>query len=261
MTLFLVEGGWPRAGVFAWITLAMVSGRTFGMAANRLIDARIDARNPRTRDRALPGGRLSIFEVALFMGASLVFFLVAVYALSPWAGRLWPIVIAVMVFYPYTKRFTWMSHLALGLVYVMVPTAVWIAAANTLPLEAVLLGLGAAFWVTGFDIIYACQDIDVDRREGLHSVPADFGVGAGLWISRGLHALFLAAIFWAGLLHGAGSLYYAGLGVAGILLFYEHRLLSPVDLSKVNVAFFTANGMISIALFAFVAVDTLVRTS
>jgi 4-hydroxybenzoate polyprenyltransferase len=165
------------------------------------------------------------------------------------------------VFYPYTKRFTWLSHLALGLVYVMVPAAVWIAVADALPPEAVLLGLGAAFWVTGFDIIYACQDVEVDRREGLHSIPADFGIGAGLWISRGLHALFIAAVLAAGMLHGAGFLYYVGLGIAGALLIYEHRLISPADLSKVNVAFFTANGVISIALFAFVAVDTLIKTS
>jgi len=261
MTLFLVEKGWPRGGVFLWITLAMVCGRTFGMAANRLIDARIDAQNPRTQGRALPAGRISVLEVALFMAVSLAVFLAAVCQLSPWARRLWPLVIAVMVFYPYTKRFTWMSHLALGLVYVMVPTAVWIAVTNALPLEAVLLGLGAAFWVTGFDIIYACQDVEIDRRDNLHSIPADFSIGAGLWTSRGLHALFFASVFAAGMLQGAGFLYYAGLGIAGALLIFEHRLISPADLSKVNVAFFTANGMISIALFAFVAVDTLIKTS
>jgi 4-hydroxybenzoate polyprenyltransferase len=258
MTLFLVESGWPRASVFAWVTLAMVAGRTFGMAANRLIDAGIDARNPRTRDRALPAGRITVAEVGAFMAVSLALFLAAVYRLSPWAGRLWPIVIAVMVFYPYTKRFTWMSHLALGLVYVMVPAAVWIAVANTLPREAVLLGLGAGFWVAGFDIIYACQDIEIDRREGLHSMPADMGVGAALWTARVFHLLFVAALVLAGIGLGTGVLYYAGLAVAAILLVYEHRLVTPQDLSKIDVAFFTTNGVVSIVLFVLAAADTIV---
>jgi 4-hydroxybenzoate polyprenyltransferase len=202
MTLFLVENGWPRGSVFAWITLAMVSGRTFVMAANRLINAGVDARNPRTRDRALPAGRISVVEVGVFMAVSLALFLVAVYRLSPWAGRLWPIVIVAMSFYPYTKRFTWLSHLALGLVYLMVPAA--------------------------------------------------------LWAARVFHVLFVAALVLAGAGLGVGFLYYAGLAIAGILLVYEHRLISPADLSKVNVAFFTANGVVSIVLFVLAAADTLV---
>jgi len=258
MTLFLVEDGWPRGSVFWWITVAMVTGRTFGMAANRLIDARIDARNPRTRNRALPAGRIAAVEVGVFMAISLALFLVAVYRLSPWAGRLWPIAIVAMGFYPYTKRFTWLSHFALGFVYVMVPAAVWIAVENTLPSEALFLGLGAGCWVAGFDIIYACQDVEVDRRESLHSMPADIGVEASLRTARVFHVLFVAALVLAGVGLGAGFLYYAGLAIAGILLVYEHRLISPADLSKVNVAFFTANGVVSIVLFLLTAADTVV---
>jgi len=257
MTLFLASGGWPSAGDFLWVTLAMVTGRTFGMAANRLIDARIDARNPRTEGRAIPAGRLSGAATVGFMALALALFLVAVYNLAPMCRKLWPIVIVGMVVYPYAKRFTWLCHLFLGLVYVMIPTAVWIAVDNNLPLAAVVLGVAAGFWVAGFDIIYASQDVDVDRREGLHSMPADLGVRAALWVARAFHAGFVAALAYAGALLGAGGFYYAGLAAAVFVLVYEHRLVSPSDLSRVNAAFFTANGLISVVLFVLVAVDTI----
>ena len=257
LTLFLVEGGWPRLSMLAWITLAMVTGRAFGMAANRLIDARIDRDNPRTANRALPAGRISGREVVVFMAVALALFLLAVYNLSPVAQKLWPIVIATMVFYPYAKRFTWLSHLALGLVYVMIPTGVWIAVTSTLPLQAVVLGLGAGFWVAGFDIIYACQDIDVDRQQGLHSMPADLGVGPALWTARLFHMIFFIALLAVGFIVQAGALYYIGLVVAGLLLAYEHRLVTPTNLAKIDMAFFTTNGVISIVLFVLIAADTL----
>jgi len=260
LTLFVVVGGWPTLGLFLWITLAMVSGRTFGMATNRLIDARIDARNPRTASRSLPAGRMSPIEVALFMVISMAFFLVAVYRLSPLAQKLWPFVILVMIFYPYTKRFTWLSHVALGLVYVMIPVGVWIAVENAMPVEALLLGLGAGFWVAGFDIIYATQDIDIDRTQGLHSMPADLGITKALWISRVFHMVFVTAIAAVGVIIGAGVLYYIGLGLSGLLLVYEHRLVSPKDLSRINAAFFTINGLMSVVFFVLVAADTLLRS-
>ena len=259
LTLFVVSRGWPTVTMFAWITLAMVAGRTFGMAANRLIDARIDARNPRTADRALPAGRMSMVEVAFFMLLSAAAFLVAVYQLSPMAGRLWPLVLFVMVFYPYTKRFTWLCHLALGLVYVMIPAGVWIAVGNTMPLAALMLGLGAGFWVAGFDIIYACQDAKLDREQGLHSMPADLGITPALWIARVFHIVFFSALLYAGVLIGAGPFYYAGLALSGLLLIYEHRLVSPGDLSRINAAFFMVNGVMSLIFFALVAIDTIVR--
>jgi len=258
LTLFLVSGGWPSAADFLWVTVAMVTGRTFGMAANRLIDAEIDARNPRTALRAIPAGRLSKTAVVAFMAAALAVFLVAVYHLHPICRWLWPIVIVAMVAYPYAKRVTWWCHLVLGMVYVMIPTAVWIAVAGELPRAAVALGIGAGLWVAGFDIIYACQDADVDRRQGLHSLPADFGVAPSLWIARLLHAGFLGALWYAGALLGAGWFYYGGLGATLFVLVYEHRLVSPHDLSKLNAAFFTANGAISIVLFVLVALDTVV---
>jgi len=258
MTLFLVSRGWPSAGDFLWITVAMVAGRTFGMGSNRLIDAEIDARNPRTESRAIPAGRLSKAAVLAFMAATLAVFLIAVYNLAPVCRRLWPIVIVAMVVYPYAKRFTWLCHLVLGLVYLLIPTAVWIAVAGELTWAAVVLGIGAGLWVAGFDIIYACQDVDVDRRERVHSIPANLGVRPALWIARLFHAAFIAALVYAGALLGAGVFYYVGLAATLIVLLYEHRLVSPDNLANVNAAFFTANGVISVVLFVLVALDTVV---
>jgi 4-hydroxybenzoate polyprenyltransferase len=258
LTLFLVSGGWPSVSDFVWISAAMVAGRTFGMAANRWIDAEVDARNPRTASRAIPAGLLSRKAVVAFMAAALAVFLVAVYNLAPICRKLWPIVIVAMVAYPYAKRFTWLCHLILGLVYLLIPTGVWLAVAGELSLAAVFLGIGAGLWVAGFDIIYACQDVDVDRRQGLHSMPADIGIAPALWTARVLHAGFVAALAYAGALLGVGPFYYAGLIATLFLLVYEHRMVSPQDLSNVNAAFFTANGVISVILFVLVAVDTIV---
>lgn len=259
LTLFVVIGGWPSAALFGWITLAMGSARAFGMAANRLVDARIDAMNPRTADRSLPAGRLSSLEVVVFLTISLVLFLSAVYQLSPLSQRLWPIAIIVMVSYPYGKRFTWLSHLGLGLVYVMIPTGVWIAVQNEIAVEALILGLGAGFWVAGFDIIYACQDVDVDREQGLHSMPADLGLAKALWVARGFHGVFFVSLLAVGLMIDAGVFYYIGLMLSGWLLVYEHRLVTPDDLTRINAAFFTVNGLMSVVLFVLVAADTLIQ--
>jgi 4-hydroxybenzoate polyprenyltransferase len=226
------------------------------MAANRLIDAGIDARNPRTRSRAIPAGRLSRAATVGFMAATLAVFLVAVYNLAPVCRKLWPVVIVAMVAYPYAKRFTWMCHLFLGAVYLLIPTAVWIAVTGVLPRAAVVLGIGAGLWVAGFDIIYACQDVEVDRRESLHSIPADLGLSPALWISRLFHAGFVAALVYAGWLLESGVFYYAGLAATLLVLVYEHRLVAPGKLENVNAAFFTANGAISIVLFVLVALDT-----
>jgi 4-hydroxybenzoate polyprenyltransferase len=258
MTLFLVSGGWPGGLEFLWITLAMVAARTFGMAANRVIDARIDARNPRTASRAIPAGRLTRGVTLLYMGGALALFLLAVWQLHPLCRRLWPVVIAAMVVYPYAKRFTWAAHLFLGAVYVMIPTAIWIAVTGRVTGAALLLGAGAGLWVAGFDIIYAAQDVESDRRQGLHSMPADLGLAPALWTSRLLHAGFVICLAIAGVLLDAGLLYYAGLGATALLLAWEHRLVSPHDLTRVDAAFFATNGVVSVVLFVLVAVDTLV---
>lgn len=257
-TLFLVEGGWPSLSNAIWITVAMVAGRTVGMAANRVVDAEIDSRNPRTASRSIPAGRLRRSRALVFTGLALVVFLVAVWRLHPTCRWLWPLVIAAMVAYPYAKRVTPLAHLVLGVVYFMVPTAVWLAVAGEVTTAAAILGIGAGLWVAGFDIIYACQDVDVDRREGLHSIPADFGVARGLAIAYGFHLGFVACLFMVGSMMSVGRWYYVGVTLTTLLLIYEHRLVKPDDLSKVNAAFFTTNGVVSIALFALIALDTVI---
>jgi 4-hydroxybenzoate polyprenyltransferase len=257
-TLFLVEGGWPSAANALWITVAMVAGRTVGMAANRVIDGEIDARNPRTASRAIPAGRLRQSGAIAFTLLALAVFVFAAWQLHPVCRRLWPVVVIAMVAYPYAKRVTPFAHLALGAVYFMVPTAVWLAVTGELSSAAVLLGVGAGLWVAGFDIIYACQDIEVDRREGLHSIPADFGVARGLSIAFGFHIAFVVCLLVAGSMLDAGRWYYAGVLITTLLLIYEHRLVKPHDISRVNAAFFTTNGIVSIALFALIALDTVV---
>jgi len=255
-TLFLAEGGWPTAWNAFWITVAMVAGRTVGMAANRVIDAEVDARNPRTASRSIPAGRLRLSRAVVFTLAALAIFLVAVWQLEPVCRKLWPAVVVAMVVYPYAKRFTPLAHLVLGLVYFMVPTAVWIAVTGEVSKAAVLLGIGAALWVAGFDIIYACQDVEVDRRQGLHSIPADFGVARGLAVAYAFHVAFVLCLFFVGSILSVGRWYYVGVTLTTLLLLYEHRLVKPDDLSKVNAAFFTTNGLVSVALFAFIALDT-----
>lgn len=257
-TLFLVEAGWPRGPLLLWITVAMVAARTVGMAANRLIDAGIDARNPRTAGRAIPAGRLTRTAALIYSAVALAVFLAAVWQLHPVCRRLWPIAVLAMVAYPYAKRFTPFAHFFLGLVYVMIPTAVWLAVTGEVVGPALLLGVGAGLWVAGFDIIYACQDAELDRREGLHSLPADFGLRAALRIAGWLHAGFLVALWIAGSMLSVGRWYYVGVGLTSLLLLFEHRLVKPNDLSRVNAAFFTTNGVVSVALFVLIAIDTVV---
>jgi len=257
LTLFLVSDGWPTGTDFLWITVAMVGGRTFGMAANRLVDAKVDKRNPRTRDRAIPAGRLSTAATVGYMAVTLAVFLVAVWQLHPVCRKLWPVALLAMWVYPYAKRFTWAAHLFLGFVYFIIPTAIWLAVAGELSRPAVVLGLGAALWVAGFDIIYACQDVEHDRAEGLHSMPADLGIRPALWASRAFHLGFVLCLLYAGRLLGTGPFYTGGVAVTAAVLAWEHRLVRPDDLSRVGAAFFTANGVASIILFVFVAADTL----
>lgn len=261
IALFLVSGGWPSVSNFVWVTLAMAGARAFGMGVNRIIDARIDAANPRTAQRALASGKLSMAEGIVFVAIAFAVFMVAVYQLSEWASYLWPPVIFMMTAYPYFKRFTWLCHLGLGLTYLMVPSGVWVAIANEITLSSVVLSIAAAFWVTGFDLIYACQDVGVDRKQGLNSFPAKFGISAGLNVAKLMHVFTIAALAVAGVTLDAGVLYYAGIAVAAAILFYEHTLVSPKDLSKLNAAFFTMNGVMSVVFFMFVAADVLMRSN
>ena len=241
-----------------WVVVAMVAMRTFGMGSNRVIDAEIDARNPRTSDRALPAGLLSHREMWAYMAISLAVYGLAVSQLEPLAWRLSVVPVLVMLGYPYLKRFTWLSHFGLGLIYLIVPPAAWIAVTGELPAGIIWMGAAAMVWVAGFDVLYATADLEVDRAQGLRSIPARFGIKAALWWARALHAGAVAAIVVAGVLLGVGPLYYAGAAVAAALLAYENSLVSPADLSKLNMAFFTMNGIIAVAFGVFASLDVLI---
>ena len=254
---FLAVGGVPTASDLVWVTVAMIGARSLAMALNRLIDAGVDARNPRTAGRELPRGSLLPRQVVLFCLGSLALFLVAVYQLDPLVRWLWPIPVLGFVVYPYLKRATWLCHLWLGAVDGLAPVGAWVAVTGELPWEAWALGAAVTFWVAGFDILYALFDLEVDSAQGLHSLPARFGVRAAFWTSRACHVLTVAALAAAGLGLSVGALYWIGAGVVAALLAYEHALVSPSDWRRLDTAFFTMNGVISIALFAFVLADVL----
>jgi 4-hydroxybenzoate polyprenyltransferase len=254
---FLAVDGLPKAHDLFWITVAMVGARSLAMALNRLIDAGIDARNPRTAGRELPRGVLRPWQVLLFSLASLALFLVAVYQLAPIVRWLWPIPVAAFVIYPYLKRWSWVSHFWLGAVDGLAPLGAWAAITNELPWEAWALGGAVAFWVAGFDLFYALFDLDIDRAQGLHSLPARFGVGATFAGARLCHAVTVACLAAAGLALPVGPLYWFGVVAVAGLLVYEHSLVSPRDRRRLDTAFFTMNGVISVTFFAFVLGDVL----
>jgi 4-hydroxybenzoate polyprenyltransferase len=254
---FLSEMKVPALANIFWITIAMVGARSFAMALNRLIDIEVDRRNPRTAERALPKGLLSVSNVLLFSVISLGVFLVAVVQLAPVCRYLWPIVVIPFVIYPYTKRFTWFSHFVLGLCLGLAPIGAWIAITNSFTPEPFLIGTAVLCWVAGFDILYAIQDIDFDRRQGLHSIPARFGIETSLTLTKLLHITSVLLLLWAGLRLGLGLFYYMGILIAAGLLAYENSLIKPNDLSKLNIAFFTMNGVISVIMFCFVAIEVM----
>jgi 4-hydroxybenzoate polyprenyltransferase len=220
-----------------------------------LIDAEIDRRNPRTADRALPKKLISIPNVILFTIISLGLFLLAVYNLAPICRYLWPFIVIPFVVYPYTKRVTWLSHFVLGICLGLAPVGAWIAVTNTFSLEPFLIGSAVILWVAGFDIFYAIQDIDFDCRHKLYSIPARFGIKTSLTLTKLLHITSITILTWLGIRLGLGLFYFAGVVVTGILLAYENILIKPNDLSRLNLAFFTMNGVISMVMFCFVAIE------
>ena len=239
------------------VTVAMVSARTFAMAANRVIDREIDSRNPRTANRELVTGALPV-RTALIGGVlSLVVFLGSAVALSPLCGALAPVAVLPLVAYPYAKRVTWLCHAALGLAQAIAPVGAWIAVSDRWSWPAVLLGVAVGTGVAGFDLIYACQDVDSDRREGVHSVPARFGVRAALRASAVAHAVTVVLLAWFGLVADLGTGWTVGVAAAALALGYEHRIVRADDLSRVGRAFFTVNGYIGIGLLGFALVDLL----
>ena len=241
-----------------WITVAMIGARTAGMSLNRMIDARIDVRNPRTADRAIPKGLVGLREAWLFTGVAVALLVLATFFLAPITRVLWPLVVLGFVVYPYTKRFTWLCHLALGIANGLAPAAAWVAVTGDVSWTPVLIWAGAALWVAGFDIIYALLDRDFDLENRVNSLPARFGIGPALVVSRGWHALSVVFLVAFGIAAGLGAVYYLGVLVVAWLLYYEQSLVREDDLSKLNMAFFTMNGVISTIFFIFVLLDRVI---
>jgi 4-hydroxybenzoate polyprenyltransferase len=255
----LAAGGLPTTRQFAWIVVAMVAARSAAMAFNRLADASIDAANPRTSARALPAGQLTPGFVAAFVVVSSLIFIAAAAELNRLALWLSPVALAVLLLYSYTKRFTRWSHLVLGFALGIAPSAAWIAVRGSLDPRILLLTAAVTFWVGGFDVLYACQDFEFDRTSGLHSIPRYLGISRALWIARAFHLVMLLLLVALMVAFGLGKLAIAGVAVVAVLLAYEHSLVSAGDLRKLNAAFFTMNGVISVVFFVFVAGDLLLR--
>jgi 4-hydroxybenzoate polyprenyltransferase len=255
----LAARGFPPVHQLAWIIVAMVAARSAAMAFNRWADAAIDAANPRTRTRALPTGNLSPAFVATFVVVSSVIFIVAASQLNRLALLLSPVALAVLLLYSYTKRVTRWSHLVLGFALGIAPSAAWIAVRGSLDPRILLLTAAVTFWVGGFDVLYACQDYEFDCQADLHSVPRYFGIPASLWIARVFHGIMITLLIALVISFAMGVWAIIGVLAVILLLVYEHSLVRSDDLSKLNAAFFTMNGVISVLFFVFVAADLLLR--
>ncbi len=258
MGLLFASPEFPDGRTLGWILVAMVTARTSAMAFNRIADRDVDALNPRTRTRALPAGLLTVGQMTFALVVSALLFIYSAWQLNWLCFILSPVALFIILGYSYTKRFTPLSHYWLGLSLGIAPSATWIAVRGTLDLPPLLLTMGVALWVAGFDILYSLQDYEFDRAYGLRSLPETLGKARAIFISRLSHALcvvFFALFGWA---VGAGWLYYAGVALAGLMLAYEQSLVKPDDLSKLNLAFFTMNGYVSIGLFVFSLLDRVV---
>jgi 4-hydroxybenzoate polyprenyltransferase len=251
----LAVGGAPSLHDLVWITIAMAGARSLAMALNRLIDAEIDARNPRTARRELPSGLLTRGQVLVFCAISLAVYALAVSQLAPITRWLAPIPVAAFVIYPYLKRFTALCHLWLGAVDGLAPVGAWVAITNTVDWQPFLLGGVVCFWIAGFDVIYATMDVDIDRREGLHSIPAALGIARGLQVARLFHVLAVGFMIATGIARDLGVAYYCGVTICAVLLAYENAIVKPDDLSRVNAAFFNVNAVIGGIYLGAVVLD------
>ncbi|MBP1994721.1 UbiA-like polyprenyltransferase [Paenibacillus eucommiae] len=245
---------WAQIG---WVTLAMIGARTAAMSLNRVIDRVIDKKNPRTANRAIPAGLISSKQVYLYILISFALLFLATSNLSALSMKLLPIAVFFLVFYSYTKRFTWACHFVLGVTLGLAPLGAWVAVTGSITPAALIFFLTIVCWSSGFDLIYSCQDADFDRKEGLHSFPGRFGIPVALMTARVLHALTAVGLIALFFMANLSWWYLAGLCIAYLILFYEHTLVSPRDLSKLNVAFFTMNGILSLVVFAFTLIDLL----
>jgi 4-hydroxybenzoate polyprenyltransferase len=255
----LAAAGLPAWRKVFWIVVCMVTARSAGMAFNRWADAGLDAANPRTAARAIPAGILSRRFVAGFTVVMSLAFVLAAAQLNRVTLLLSPVVLAVLLLYSYTKRFTRWSHLVLGLALGIAPAAAWIAIRGTLDPRIIVLTAAVLFWVGGFDVLYACQDIAHDRETGLNSIPARWGMQAAFWFARIMHLVMLGLLFWLVKLFTLNAIGWVGVFTVGMLLLYEHLIVSPTDLRRLNAAFFTLNGIISMVFFFFVAAALLLH--
>jgi 4-hydroxybenzoate polyprenyltransferase len=254
----LANGTLPSFGQVFWICLAMVGARSGAMGLNRLIDAKIDAENPRTAERHIPAGQVSILEAICFIAVSLAVLMVAAWMLNPLCFYLAPVAIGFFVLYAYCKRFTHYAHLVLGICLAAAPIGAWIALRGDIGWPVISLGLAVLFWVAGFDIFYALQDYEFDVERGLHSIPSRLGVKKSFWLTEVFHFLmiFFLLLVYPG--SGLGMIYLLGVAVVAGMLIYEHSLVKPDDLSKLDAAFFNMNGYISVAIFVFTLADAVI---
>jgi 4-hydroxybenzoate polyprenyltransferase len=255
---FLAVDGWPGLANTVWVTVAMVGARTLAMSLNRLVDAELDGRNPRTASRELPAGALSRSQVLALCAVSLAIFLLALLQLDPIVRWLWPIPVAMFVVYPYLKRVTWLCHLWLGACLGLAPVGAWLAVSGTAPWEAWVIGAAVMLWVAGFDLFYSLFDLEHDRSEGLHSWAVRFGESGVFTAARVFHGGTVALLAVAGAGLHVSAFYWLGVVATAVLLAYEHSLVRPGDLRRLDAAFFTLNGVISVVFFGFVALDVLV---
>ncbi|RTZ91259.1 MAG: 4-hydroxybenzoate octaprenyltransferase [Deltaproteobacteria bacterium] len=255
VSLLLATRGHMTKSLVFWVVSAMVGARTGAMGFNRVIDAEFDRRNPRTANRAIPAGRISKKAATAISIIAFALFVFSAAMLNTACLLASPLAIAILVGYSFTKRYTAYSHLVLGFAISGAPLGAWLAATGTLSLPALYLSLAVLCWIAGFDILYSLQDVDFDRKTGLHSIPAALGIAPALWVSRLLH--LLCVLFLASLVRPLhlGIFYLIGTAIVAVLLIYEHTLISPRDLSRINTAFFTINGLISMMFLAFVALD------
>ncbi len=256
---YVINGHLPLWSQIGWILLAMIGARTAAMSLNRLIDQVFDGKNPRTMMRAIPAGLLRSSEVVLFTLISLVIFFWAVTQLDPLALKLLPIAIFMLVIYSYTKRFTWLCHVILGMTLGLAPLGGWIAITGHFSWTAIVFYIAVTFWTAGFDVIYACADEEFDREEGLYSIPSRFGIARALKIAQGFHVITAVGLIAIGIMAGLGWWYFAGAVIALAILFYQHYILTPKDLSRLQTSFFTLNSTLSLIVFVFTLIDLVVK--
>ncbi len=249
MGAFLAAGGVPRAMTFLWVVLAMGGARTCAMGFNRIVDLRFDRKNPRTAQRALAAGHVRPWEAWLLVIGAAILFFVACASLNPLTLRLAPFALALTLIYSLTKRFTWLCHVVLGVALAFSPLGGFVAVRGSLVDFPYALSLGVLFWVAGFDMVYACLDADFDREEGLYSMPSRFGRQSAFRLAVAFHAVAFALFLVTGVMAKLGLFYYLGLAITAVCLFYQHLVVNPRDLSRIQVSFFQMNGIISLVLF------------